>query len=90
MRNSFTLFFEIVNKRQDIVRRTVVKLDKKLSIIIPCYNVEKYIAECLESVCNARDAEVEVICVNDGSTDGTLSIIEQWKQKDDRIIIINQ
>ena len=67
-----------------------MKLDKKLSIIIPCYNVEKYIAECLESVCNARDAEVEVICVNDGSTDGTLSIIEQWKQKDDRIIIINQ
>ena len=65
-------------------------MDKKLSIIIPCYNVEKYIAECLESVCNARDAEVEVICVNDGSTDGTLSIIEQWKQKDDRIIIINQ
>ena len=67
-----------------------MKLDKKLSIIIPCYNVEKYIAECLESVCNDKDADVEVICVNDGSVDDTLRIIEQWKQKDDRIIIANQ
>ena len=65
-------------------------MDKKLSIIIPCYNVEKYIAECLESVCNDKDADVEVICVNDGSVDDTLRIIEQWKQKDDRIIIANQ
>ena len=66
----------------------MVKLDKKLSIIIPCYNVEKYIAECLESVCNDKDADVEVICVNDGSVDDTLRIIEQWKQKDDRIILL--
>lgn len=56
-------------------------MDKTLSIIIPCYNVEKYIEECLESVCNDRDADIEVICVNDGSTDGTLDILEQWKQK---------
>lgn len=54
-------------------------MDKTLSIIIPCYNVEKYIEECLESVCNDRDADIEVICVNDGSTDGTLDILEQWK-----------
>ena len=65
-------------------------MDKTLSIIIPCYNVEKYIEECLESVCNDRDADIEVICVNDGSADNTLSIIEQWKQKDPRIIVINQ
>lgn len=65
-------------------------MDKTLSIIIPCYNVEKYIEECLESVCNDRDADLEVICVNDGSTDGTLDILEQWKQKDARVIVINQ
>ena len=65
-------------------------MDKTLSIIIPCYNVEKYIEECLESVCNDRDADIEVICVNDGSTDGTLDILEQWKQKDARVIVINQ
>ena len=65
-------------------------MDKTLSIIIPCYNVEKYIEECLESVCNDLDADIEVICVNDGSTDGTLDILEQWKQKDARVIVINQ
>lgn len=70
--------------------RQEIKLDKTLSIIIPCYNVEKYIEECLESVCNDRDADIEVICVNDGSTDGTLDILEQWKQKDARVIVINQ
>ena len=36
--------------------------------------MEKYIEECLESVCNDRDADIEVICVNDGSTDGTLNM----------------
>ena len=52
--------------------------------------MKEYIEECLESVCNDQDADIEVICVNDGSTDGTLDILEQWKQKDARVIVINQ
>lgn len=53
----------------------------KLSVIIPVYNVEKYIKECLNSIINQDVKDVEVICVNDGSTDGSLKIIKQYEQE---------
>lgn len=62
----------------------------KISIIIPCYNVEKYLPKCLDSVVNQTYKNLEIICVNDGSNDGTLKIIEKYKKKDDRIVLINQ
>lgn len=61
-----------------------------LSIIIPIYNVELYLDECLESVHTQLYSDIEIICINDGSTDNSLSILQQWQQKDPRIIIINQ
>ena len=48
----------------------------KVSIVIPCYNVEKYLRQCLDSVINQTLRELEIICVNDGSKDSTLSILQ--------------
>lgn len=62
----------------------------KLSVIIPCYNVEKYLRPCLDSVINQTLTDIEIICVNDGSTDKTLQIIEEYSRKDSRIKVISQ
>lgn len=62
----------------------------KISVIIPCYNVASFLAECLESVLSQTLSEIEVICVNDGSTDGTLQVLQQYRQKDSRITVIDQ
>lgn len=61
----------------------------KVSVIIPAYNAEKYIKMTVESIINQTLKEIEVIIINDGSTDNTLSIINELEKKDDRIIIIN-
>ena len=46
----------------------------KVSVVVPCYNVEKYLNECIDSILNQTLQDIEVICVNDGSTDSTLFI----------------
>ena len=61
----------------------------KVSIIIPFHNVEYYIGECLESVINQKLQDIEIICVNDGSTDGSRSIVEEYAKRDCRIKIID-
>ena len=53
----------------------------KISVIVPVYNVEKYLAECLDSIINRTLQEIEIICVNDGSTDNSLQILEEYAQK---------
>ncbi len=62
----------------------------KVSIIIAAYNVEKYINRCLESLINQTLKETEIICINDGSTDRTLAILEDYAKKDSRIIVLSQ
>lgn len=62
----------------------------KFSIIVPVYNTEKYIDECIESIIEQSYSNFELIIVNDGSTDRSLDKIENWSKIDDRIIIINQ
>jgi glycosyltransferase involved in cell wall biosynthesis len=57
----------------------------KVSIIIPVYNKEKYLKDCLDSVTNQTLSEIEIICIDDGSTDKSLDILEEYKRKDDRI-----
>ena len=64
--------------------------DIKFSVVLPCYNVEKYIAECLDSLVNQTYPNLEIICVNDGSTDGTLQVIESYIAKDSRIQVVTQ
>lgn len=62
----------------------------KISVIVPCYNQEKYIRECLESVLKQTFSDYEVIVVNDGSTDSSLSIIQSYTDKYDNFHLINQ
>ena len=62
----------------------------KVSVIIPVYNVEKYLRECLNSVVNQTLKDIEIICVNDGSTDNSLAILQEYAKNDKRIVLINQ
>lgn len=62
----------------------------KVSIIVPVYNIENYLDQCLESLVNQTLKEIEIICVNDGSTDGSTDILNEFASKDDRIKIINK
>ena len=62
----------------------------KVSILIPVYNVEDYLGKCLDSVISQTMNNIEIICVNDGSTDGSQKILEYYKKKDKRIIIVNK
>lgn len=65
-------------------------MEAKISVIIPVYNVEEYLARCLDSVTGQTFRDIEIICVNDGSTDESVSIAEQYAKKDRRISLINQ
>lgn len=62
----------------------------KVSILVPCFNVERYVAECLQSLQQQTLDDFEVICLNDGSTDNTLNIIRQTVGNDNRFHIIDK
>lgn len=61
----------------------------KISVIVPVYNVEKYLARCLDSIINQTLTDIEIICINDGSTDRSLEILKEFVQKDSRIKLID-
>lgn len=61
----------------------------KVSIIIPIYNVSEYLRECLDSVVAQTLRDIEIICVNDGSTDNSINILKEYEQKDDRIVVLD-
>lgn len=63
---------------------------EKVSVIIPIYNVEKYLSECLDSVVNQTYKNLEIILINDGSKDGSANICKEYAEKDSRIIFIDQ
>ena len=62
----------------------------KISVIIPVYNTALYLRRCLDSVIQSTYRHLEIICVNDGSTDESLSILEQYRALDLRVVIVNQ
>lgn len=62
----------------------------KVSIVVPVYNVEKYLSACLSSCINQTLYDIEIICVNDGSTDNSLHILEAFAEVDHRIKIVNK
>lgn len=62
----------------------------KISVIIPIYNMEKYLGECLDTVIEQTLKEIEIICVNDGSTDKSEEIILEYAKKDSRIVLISK
>ena len=66
------------------------KENRLLSVIVPVYNVEPYLRRCLESICRQTYRKLEIICVNDGSTDQSLSILQEYAMKDSRIQVISK
>ena len=67
-----------------------MKLEKLISVIVPVYNVEEYLDECLDSIRKQTYKNIEVILVNDGSTDKSQEICERYCQQDRRFHLINQ
>lgn len=61
-----------------------------MSVVIPVYNVEKYLRECLDSVIRQTLREIEIICVDDGSTDSSVAILEEYAKNDPRIRVVRQ
>ena len=73
---------------EGICRSTLMKIN--ISVIIPVYNAEEYLSECLKSIIGQSLREIEIICVNDGSTDRSLSILQYYAGIDKRVQVINQ
>jgi glycosyltransferase involved in cell wall biosynthesis len=63
---------------------------KKISVIIPIYNVEKYLKRCIESIIKQTYSNLEIILVDDGSPDGCAKICDEYKNKDERIVVIHK
>lgn len=62
----------------------------KVSVLIPCYNSENYLEQCLNSLEAQSLSEIEFICLNDGSKDSTLAILERYKSRDKRFVVVNK
>ena len=62
----------------------------KISIIVPIYNSEKDLDQCIESIANQAYKNLEIILVNDGSTDNSINICKKWESNDSRIVLINK
>lgn len=76
--------------KAEILIQNKINYTPKVSVIIPVYNVEEYLRECLDSVVNQTLKEIEIICVDDGSTDSSLEILKEYAKKDNRITVITQ
>ena len=67
-----------------------MKTDIAVSLLIPVFNTEKFLSECLDSACSQTLKKIEIICVNDGSTDSSGEILRAYKEKDKRIVLIEK
>ena len=65
-------------------------MKEKISVVIPVYNVEKYLSRCLDSVINNSYKNLEIICIDDESPDNSLNILKEYSKKDSRMRIISQ
>lgn len=65
-------------------------MEPKISIIVPVYNAEKYLRQCIDSLVNQTYKNIEIICVNDGSTDASLRILERYAATDSRVRVIDK
>jgi glycosyltransferase involved in cell wall biosynthesis len=80
----------VMDKYPEIMKKLKKETCVKVSIIVPVYNAEKHLQKCLDSLINQTLKDIEIICVNDGSTDSSLEILEKYASKDKRITIVNQ
>ncbi len=74
----------------EVIIRNEINYIPKVSVIIPIYNGERYLRECLNTVVNQTLKEIEIICVDDGSTDNSLNILKEYAKKDKRITVLKQ
>ena len=81
--------YDILEDLRDICVKDAIE-NPKVSIIVPVYNVEEYLRKSLDSVVNQTLKDIEIICVDDCSTDGSLNILKEYAKKDNRIRIIEQ
>ncbi|MBO6127019.1 MAG: glycosyltransferase [Clostridia bacterium] len=81
------IFYIFTKKRSGLLIESKLP---KVSIVVPVCNSAKFLPACLNSIINQTYRNIEIICVNDGSKDNSLEILNQYKQKDKRVIIINQ
>ena len=65
-------------------------INPNISILVPICNVEKFLDRCLQSLVNQTIDNIEIICINDGSTDISLNIIKRFADKDKRIIVLDK
>ncbi len=80
----------VQTEKAEIRVETASEEKPKVSVILPVYNVGKYLRQSLDSLINQTLEEIEIICVNDGSTDDSYDILEEYKQKDSRIKVIHK
>lgn len=71
-------------------RKGALYMDTLISIVIPIFNQESYLEECLDSICHQSEQDIEIICVDDGSTDLSLEILHKYMEQDPRIRIFSQ
>ena len=62
----------------------------KVSVLVPVYNAEAFLRECLDSLVGQSLREIEIICINDGSTDGSLEVLKSYAEKDERMVILDK
>lgn len=62
----------------------------KISLVVPCYNIEKFLRQCLDSAKNQTMKDIEIICIDDGSTDSTGKILDEYAAADSRFVIIHK
>jgi glycosyltransferase involved in cell wall biosynthesis len=74
----------------NILVQNKIDYTPRVSVVIPVYNAEKYLAQCLDSILHQTLKEIEIICVDDGSTDKSLEILKEYAQRDKRITILGQ
>ena len=60
-------------------------MDKLISVIVPVYNVEKFLDKCISSIVNQTYKNLEIILIDDGSTDESVQICDKWQEKDNRV-----
>lgn len=73
-----------------VVAENHLVFEPKITVIIPCYNVASYVEECLESIQEQTLQEIEIVCIDDGSTDDTLCLLKQRAEQDRRITVLTQ
>ena len=77
-------------RTSSLARYTNFRMSTKVSIIIPVYNSASYLPRCLESVTRQSLEQIEIICVDDGSTDSSYEVLKEWAGRDNRIIVLQQ